>query len=279
MLHITQGNRNDRAYKSMMNDLMQTVFHFSFEPWYALNQWDDRYECHSIIENGLMLSNVSVAIMDLLIGGKNISAIQLGAVATRPECRGQGYSKQLIGHILDKYEGMPAFLFADEAAFGFYTRFGFEHLSEVQPYIHFATPFAGGGFAKLSMDSPELARLLKNRHRFSQVVDAANAEWINWFHIVMAFQDSLYYLPQYDTLIIAAQKGDIVTVYDVMGDSCVPFEELLRLLPFGSAGRVEFAFTPDWLGVDYLTADNDSSLFGKGIDFGPDSRFPCMAAT
>lgn len=276
---IICGNRNDRTYKDMMNDLMQTVFHFSFEAWYVLNQWDERYECYSIIENGRMLSNVSVAKMNLLVGGKPVRAIQLGAVATRPEFRGRGFSKRLMHYVMGKYTDTPAFLFADEEAFAFYPRFGFKRLPEAQPYMHFRGGFEGNGFNKLTMNSPELARLLRNRRRFSQVVDATDAEWIHWFHIVMSFRDALFYLPHYDALIIAAQKGNSVTVYDVVSDSSAPFGELLRHLPFEGADRVEFAFTPDWLHIEYSVRDVDSSLFGKGIDFGAASRFPGMAAT
>ena len=42
------------------------VFSFTFEKWYALNKWDERYECYSIIDSSH--SQVSLTKMTLLVG-------------------------------------------------------------------------------------------------------------------------------------------------------------------------------------------------------------------
>ena len=208
LYQVTQGQRDDEAYKGMMNTLMARVFGFTFEKWYALNKWDERYECYSIIDSGRILSNVSLTKMTLLVGGKPIKAIQLGAIATQPGYRGQGLSRRISGvtywPATRKYS---AFLFANRSVLDFYPKFGFKLVGEVQPYLKLEHPLRGGHCANLPLDSPTLSRLVEERSRFSNIVDVIDADSINWFHIVMEFEDDIYYLPHLDTAIIAVQKN------------------------------------------------------------------------
>ncbi len=285
MRSIITVRHDDRALKQQLNDLTERVFGFTFTRWDALGMWDSRYQAYAIEEDGRLLANVSVALMDLLIGGQRQSAIQIGAVATLPEMRGQGLSRTLMEHVLHEYAATPAFLFAHEAVLDFYPRFGFKRMAEVQPFIQLATPLRGGTPCQLlAADHPLLRQRLETRQRSSEILDVAEAAWINLFHLVMEFGNATYYLPEHDAIVVAKQEGDTVLIYDVLCGSDSSFVQVIPDLPFPGATRLEFAFTPDGLGVSYqegpfVRADDWGYLFGRGIDFGASSKFPYMCVT
>lgn len=284
MYELILGDRHDTEYKVAMNALMQSVFGFTFDRWYAQDLWDHRYECYSMIHDGRIISNVSMTKMTVLVEGRRVRAIQLGAVATLPEYRGHGLARRIIEHVLDKYRGTPAFLFANETVLGFYPKFGFEQVNEAQPYLRLSHPLHGEGSIKLPVDSPILAKHVENRRHFSAVLDVLDAESINWFHILMEFSDDVYYIPQLDTVVIATGEDHTVMIYDVLGVVDVPLAEILRCLPFQGYHTIQFAFTPDFLGCDYkierLSGGGISGhLFCRGLDLKGDFKFPHMATT
>mgnify|MGYP000853796058 FL=1 len=284
MYQVIVGDRHDTRYKAMMNNLMKSVFGFTFERWYARDLWNEGYECYSVVYDGRLISNVSMTKMTLLVAGHRVPAIQLGAVATLPEYRGLGLSRRIMEHILDKYLGTPAFLFANKSVLEFYPKFGFEPVMEVQPYMQLQRPLPGGMCSKLSIDSPILAHHVGRRHHFSAVLDALDAESVNWFHILMEFEDAIYHIPHMDIIVIATQEGDTVTIYDVLGDTDVPLLEIIQYLPFQGCDTVDFAFMPDALGCDYMTrkmgaGGGSGYLFCKELDLKKDFKFPYMAIT
>jgi len=284
MRRIIAGRHDDQSFKQQLNELTERVFGFTFTRWDALGLWDDRYRAYAVEEAGRLLANVSVARMDLLIGGRRQPAVQIGAVATLPEMRGQGLSRLLMEHVLHEYAAAPAFLFAHEGVLGFYPRFGFKQMTEVQPFIQLAAPLRGASCETLAVNSPLLRQRLEARQRFSAILDVAEAAWINLFHLVMEFGNATYYLPEHDTIVIAKQKGDTVLIYDLLCSPESSLEHLIPDLPFPGATRLEFAFMPDGLGVSYqqgqfVRGDDWGYLFGRGIDFGADSKFPYMCVT
>lgn len=284
--HVNQiitGNRHDREYKRQLNQLMQLVFGFTLDRWDALGLWDDRYRCYSLQQGDRLVANVSVAEMELLLGGERVSAIQLGAVATLPECRGKGLARQLLSHVLELHANRPAFLMANQSVVDFYPRFGFQPLPEIQPVWPLAEPLRGCPDCRLALDSPQLSRLVQQRQHYSQRVDVVAAEWVNWFHLVMEFSQQIYYLPDLDTVVIAKQQWDRLVIYDLLCSSPPTRGQLLRHLPFPGVNLIEFAFTPDWLGgytdQPYARQGDWGYLFGRNLPWDGASKFPYLALT
>lgn len=284
MRRIVTGRHDDQAFKRRLNDLTERVFGFTFTKWDALGLWDDRYRAYAVEEDGRLLANVSIAQMDLLIGGQRQPAVQLGAVATRPEFRGQGLARVLMEHVLDRHAAAPAFLFANDSVLDFYPRFGFRRAAEVQPFIQLTAPLRGNPCTRLAVDDPLLRRRLESRERYSLVLDVARSAWINLFHLVMEFEQSAYFLPAHDTIVIAKQQQDTVLLYDVLCGPGSSFARAIPDLPFPGATKLEFAFTPDGLDVAYqeqpfVRGDSWGHLFTRGLDFGAHAKFPYLCVT
>lgn len=283
-MDITQLDRNDPKQMEMLDCLMERVFGFTFERWRASGRWDDRYVCHTISDGERVIASVSAASLELLVGGRPLKAIQLGAVATLPEYRGRGLARQVMEHVLRTYASTPMLLFAHRGVLGFYSKFGFRQAPEAQPSLALTKPTGGSACQRLTPDSPVLARLLSGRRRVSGIIDARDADYINWFHILMEFPDDIYHIPEHDAIIVARRHERKLVIFDVLGGDGTAFEELLQPLPFASIDSVEFAFTPDWLCPHYdlapFDADSaDSYLYVRGLDFPTGAKFPYLAMT
>lgn len=267
MNKITMQNRGDSHYKTLRNDLIQEVFGFTFVKWDALGLWDDRYESYSIIEDGKMLSNIFVYKVELLIGGKVFRAYQLGGVATRKDCRGQGLSRQIMEHILERYPETPLFLFANRNVLDFYPRFGFKRVTESLPYVCMSIDNSQAQVCKLALDSDIYASILYNRKIFSGMLDCTNTQSVQIFNVMMSYPDSIYHIPERGCIVIAKQDGDKLFIADIIAIKQIQFDALAPFLPFSGISRVEFGFCPDWLDVkcewERITDDNDA-MFIRG---------------
>ena len=125
---ISFNNRNNPEYEAMFDDLIQEVFGFSFSLWLERKLWDERYESYSIIENGRMISNVCIFKKELIVSGEIVCANRFGAIATRKDSRGKGFSRRLMEHVLSLYPDTPAYLSANPSVIDFYPRFGFKQI-------------------------------------------------------------------------------------------------------------------------------------------------------
>lgn len=61
------------------------------------------------------------------------SALSIGAVATKKDYRGRGLSRILMNHIIEKYDGVPMYLYVNNDVVNFYPKFGFKRVFEKLP--------------------------------------------------------------------------------------------------------------------------------------------------
>jgi GNAT superfamily N-acetyltransferase len=250
------------------------VFSFSFETWKKKNFWNDDYESYSIIENDIMLANISVYRMKLLINGLEYDFLQIGAVATREEYRGRGFSRMIMQYIFNIYPNTPAFLFGNDSVLEFYPKFGFKQICDKKPYIEYR-PQDGGEMTKLDITNPKVDYYLKERTQFSEIFDCKNKYSVNWFHLLMGNSDNIYEIPELQLMMVAEQQGSTLMIYDIAAIKPVSFSELGQNLHFKGVATIEFGFNPDWLDFDYSMKEykiEDSTLFMKG-DFGTEQEF------
>jgi len=266
-MEIVMSNKNDPVYQAMLDDLIQEVFGFSFAPWFEYELWDDNYESYSIIENGKMLSNICIYKADLTIQGVKTPAIQFGAVATRKAERGKGYSRILMAHVLALYPNTPSFLFANEGVRDFYPKFSFR---QVQNHIPQITVDINNAHAPTMLDIDgdfDFIRTAMQNRVTSGVLDCTNSQSIQFFHLIMAYWENIYHLPGCGAIVIAKQKGDKLTLVDVIATVPITFEKLAAELPFAGIRTVQFGFNPDWLGVSPTWTPNnmtENPFFIKG---------------
>jgi len=282
-MQITMNNKNNPEYEAMFDDLIQEVFGFSFSPWLEEELWDARYESYSIIENGVMLSNICIFKAEMIVRGEKVNAIQMGAVATRKSKRGNGLSRKLMQHVLDLYHDAPVFLDANPSVAAFYPKFGFKQIQVYSPEIAVEINNNPAQAVKYTLDDEAFTAALESRGCFSNELDCTNTQPIQIFHALMEYADDIYFLPELDVVVIAKQEGGALFIADIIAKHPVPFEELKKYLPFDNVDSVEFGFNPDWLGIvpEWTPADiEEHQFFIKGSWNLPEYfTFPAMSIT
>jgi predicted GNAT family N-acyltransferase len=278
--HIVFSNSNDKKYQYMLNNLLKNIF-LDFQFWYDLNLWDDKYESYAIVERDEIVSNICVFKTQLVFNQKQYLALSIGAVATKKEYRGKGYSKVLMDHIISKYEGIPMYLSANDSVVDFYPKFGFIRTYEKLPICdceinNRIVP------QKLQYDNAKVWEYIYNRKNFSQQLDCLNTFSVNIFHIHWGYlRECIYELPEIDTMIIAEQKGSTLKLIGVFSLKKIKFTELLQLLPFNNIKKIEFGFMPYWRDINYIMQEYETDpLFVRNVhcDLG-DFKFPELSIT
>jgi len=238
-MHISFCNSNDKQYQRLLNNFLKPIF-LDFQFWYDLNLWDNNYESYSIIKNDEIVSNVCVFKADILLKGCRYNALSVGAVATKKEYRGNGYSRLLMEHIIGKYDNIPMYLFANETVTDFYPRFGFERIYEKLPISRYTIQNAVEP-KKLCFNNPKAWDYVHNRMNFSPSLDCLNAASVNLFHIHEGYlKDCIYDIPELETVLIAKQNDYILKIIAVFSLQEVCFADLAKYLPFSNIKKIEF---------------------------------------
>ena len=83
------GYQNDPEKRRVLNTLMETTFHFSFEPWYQSGYWSSDYKPYSLFEGNEIIANCGAYRMNLVLGRRKYTALQIGAVTSVEAYRGK----------------------------------------------------------------------------------------------------------------------------------------------------------------------------------------------
>ena len=282
-MQITMNNNCNPAYERMFDNLIREVFGFSFAPWLERKLWDEQYESFSIIQDGIMLSNVCIYKTDMLVHGQSFRAHQFGAIATRESERGKGFSRRLMEYVLSLYPDTPAFLYANPSVVDFYPRFGFRQVHTFRPQLTIAINNSPDKAVKYGVDSDLIRNALYDKRIYSSIADNMNTQSIQIFHLLMDYADGIYQLPDCGAIVIAEQNGGKLFLADVITQKPISIDELVKELPFSGIEVVEFGFCPEWLDVNPRWEQVDwgkEPFFVKGDWNLPDAfRFPSMSAT
>lgn len=280
VMEMAYNNSNNKAYQDMLNNLLKDVF-LDFKFWYDLDLWDEKYESYSFVDQGEIVSNICVFKTKIIFDGEQHSALSIGAVATKNEYRGRGLVRQLMAHIINKYENIPMYLVANAGVIDFYPKFGFERVYEKQPVYDVAI-HNNCEIRKLSCKDPKVWRYVYERVNFSKQLDCMNTASINIFHLYSGYlENCIYELSEIETLVIAEQEGATLKLIAVFSLRDVSFSELIQYLPFQNISRIEFGFMPCWPDIEYVMIDRDTDpLFVRGVscDLG-EFKFPELSIT
>lgn len=279
-MEISFNNKNDKNYEAMLNTLLKDIF-LDFQFWYDLNLWDDKYESYSIIENGEIVSNVSVFKSQILFNNKQYPALSIGSVATKLKCRGRGLSKIIFEHVLRKYDNIPMYLWANDSVADFYPKFGFKRVYEKLP-VYECEINNNISPVNLAYNSPKVWDYVYNQKNYSQKLDCLNTKSINIFHLYWGYlKDNIYELPEIDTMLIAEKNGTTLKLIGVFSLKNILFSELMDYLPFANIKKIEFGFMPYWDDLDFTMQEYETDpIFVRGVSCDLGSfKFPELSIT
>ncbi|WP_216830971.1 GNAT family N-acetyltransferase [Alkalihalobacterium elongatum] len=266
--------KHNEALRASFNRLAKNTFGIDFERWYQKGYWNDRYICYSYVKEKQIIANVSVNLMDLVVDGKPKCAIQISTVMIDPHFRNQGLSKNLMDHVLEKYEGITdlIFLFANQSVLDFYPKFGFKRISESQFEIEVGNEFAQRGvpLQKLDPYNTENMKKILNTYRektfLSKKIDAKNAEHLLTFYCLYVLPNDIYYIEELDTIIMYKLENNQLNLYNIVSINEVSFQDILPHINMNQVDKVKFQFTPSFMDIEPKVSPfktNDDVLFIK----------------
>lgn len=134
MIEIIKDYREDDSLRKSFNELAEKTFGINFENWYQIGYWREKYIPYSAVQDGKVIANVSVNIMDMMYEGNIRHLIQLGTVMTDEAYRNQGLIRKIMKEVesdyADKVDGI--YLYANDSVAEFYPKFGFCKSEEYQ---------------------------------------------------------------------------------------------------------------------------------------------------
>lgn len=269
---FVHGYGKNNELRKSLNDLTQKIFGFNFEQWYKDGYWKNQYIPFSLMDGDKIVSNVSVNIMNFNVFGEKKRYIQLGTVMTHPDYLRQGLSRALMKKVIADYRDKCdlIFLFANNSVLNFYPKFGFEELKQYQCMNKANSIHADVSVKKLNMSDENDRCLVINKVR--QAVPVAklsmctNSELI-MFYCTLFMNDNVYYLEDYDAVVIADVEEATLEVIDIFCSESIPINRVLNALPNESVKRIALSYTPlDASSFETILLEGEETLFAMGKD-------------
>lgn len=266
--YIKSYKDNDKMRKSL-NELTEETFDFNFENWYSNGFWGEMYIPHSLVDGDKIIANVSVNLMDFNLDGTEKHYIQIGTVMTDKNYRGQGLSRYLMQKIIDEYKENSdgIYLFGNDSVINFYPKFGFIISKE---YQYSKDVYSINNIKKIQQ--VDISDKVKWEDFFNTVSNSISNDRFTMNNIgLIAFwtrwSNSVYYLAEENTYIIADVKGENLFIKQIIASHKVNLETVIN--SFGdSIKKVTLGFTPyDATGYNYDEYQHDDcTLFILGKD-------------
>ena len=109
-------NHLDRRGQAAFLRFVKNVFPGGdFDLWHARGGWTEDYVAHAAFESGQIVASASTMRMRLVVDGRAMGGVQLGAVGCVPEYRGRGLMRPLMEQALARLAPTDdiAFLYAN----------------------------------------------------------------------------------------------------------------------------------------------------------------------
>lgn len=271
-MKIIKNYRKDHELRQSFNQLTEKTFGFHFEDWYQKGFWNENYIPYSILENGKIISNVSVNLTDIKEENQVNHYIQLGTVMTDEAYRNQGFIRILMQEIQKDFQNScdGVYLFANDEVLNFYPKFGFEKAKE---YSYFKEVKNHTPKTVQSFDITSKENQLRLKQAFEKNVFAKNFDMVNNFDLIMFYltsymQNNIYYEPENQAYIIADIQNNELFIHNIFSETNSSLEKIIQA--FGSEiTKVRLGFTPaetsNWQ-CEELHED-DCTLFIRDFSF------------
>lgn len=282
---LIKNSMSSEKRRKGYNALARKTFGLDFENWYGSGHFDGSHIPYTVFDGDNAVANISVNLMDVRYNGQIKRYIQLGTVMTDKQYRKQGLQRIIFDEIMADYSGKfdAMFLFANKNVTEFYPKFGFEKAVEycfektVEPEECVVR--------KLDMTSDKDVAVLKEYYRkgnsFS-ALEVKNGFALEMFYLGGPYADNVFYIEEYDAVVVAEKDDDTVTCLDIFGGENYTLEEIMSA--FGCR-KLIMGFTPkDIKGFTISPVDDeDTVLFvhtsGENVFAENRLLFPLIAHT
>lgn len=267
---LVSNFKKDDKLRSSFNKLTENTFGFNFEKWYEHGYWSDNYIPYSLVDkNKNVVSNISVNIIDFIVSGETKRYIQLGTVMTDEKCRGNGLSKALMEIVLSEWKTKSdmIYLFANDTVLDFYPKFKFKKSNEYQYLLDLSYDFSNiFNLKKLDMKNyKDREFIYKKVCESLPQYDVAmlNYPSLDMFYFTYFMSESIYYIEQYDALIICDFEEDTIYIHSIYSDKDIDLKAIINHIPRDKQDKVVLGFAPNDISSykREILKEDDSTLF------------------
>ena len=244
-LELIKNYMRDRKLCHKLNMLAKKTFGIEFEQWVEKGYYDGRYIPYSFYKDGIIISNVSVNLMEFSLFGQKKNYIQIGTVMTEEGYRKQGYAKQLIEYVLEDYKEKVdgIYLFGTDYAKDFYLKLGFQQGNQYRYFRKLEKKEAPCMFEKVDKDSLLHQKVYLQYIREmteNSALDMKNYGLMTYWTWDM---EHIYYSKTLDCYVALEKKEDTLYLNAIISPRKVSTMEVIRQMG-GGFSKVLLGFTP-----------------------------------
>lgn len=239
--------RDNAEIREQFFELPKKMFGVDFKPWYKAGLWSEKYNPYCIMDEGKVVSNVSMYHQDFVVDGKVKHLIQLGGVCTYEAYRNRGLSRRIMEEIIEEYKDQcdSLFLMANDTVLDFYPRFGFEASKEHQ-YVTMAKGSSDTYHVrKLDPKNSEDLKLVEAKvGRASQEIElqTVNQAELVLFYWFICDACELCYIKELDTIANVEYEERQLLIDNIYGEASL--EEVINALVGKETIKVILGFKP-----------------------------------
>lgn len=271
------GSLADPATRDGVLDLLRDIFELDFGPACAPWPWHegDGYRAYSWMDGDVIAANVSSRPLPLIVGGREVAAGQLHAVATRPEYRRRGLFGDLMARVLEDADSRFECVLLYSATPDLYRPFGFRPLVEnrFRGRLEPGASLPGAGGRELSLTEPDDIAILCAAFARRQPVSrhlglVANGD----VFVANALAHPgwrLTWLTEAMALVVWERAGGMARLHDIVAARMPSAAQLAATLGLGQpAAEIDVLFPPDLLAGSFIPArhlpEDDDILCVRG---------------
>jgi len=270
-----------------VHHLLRDIFGVDVSPVAEFGLADPTYRAFSYLDGaGCCVANAATFTLKLIIGGRQVNAMGIQSVATRPEWRRRGLSHDLLERALRWCDSNARLTFLYTAIPRFYEPIGFR----IVPQFAFvgAAPDIRSCVAscrRLNLHADEDRRLLVQavRHRVPVSQRFAVQDLPGAFALNLFDQTELaaWYIEPTQAIVVTAERSDGTLCIDDVAAAEMPTLAELAAAFGGQPRQVEVHFPPDrlrWVGTA-TPAQTSTVLMVRGdLELGEPFMLPATAA-
>jgi len=231
--------------------LAKKTFGIKFDEWFQSGYWSDSFIPYVLLDGNKAVSSISVCINDVKCGNQTKRYVQLSTVMTDAGYRNKGLNRWLMEVVLKEWKDKcdAVYLYANDSVVNFYPQFGFEEFTEYQyKMLIRKAPVQriDAAVRKLDITSPDDWNLIMQKYALSNpftriTIDNPGAFV---FHCIQSFTNDIYYIEQFEAVVIAEYDGKTFKCYDIFTDYSCKLEDILGALILEKTKIVFLGFTP-----------------------------------
>ncbi|MDF2542452.1 MAG: family acetyltransferase [Herbinix sp.] len=226
--------------------LAKQIYGLKFEKWFQSGYCDNRFVPYIIMHEDIAVSSVAVCINDISWQDQKKRYVQISTVMTLPEYRNKGLNRYLMEVVLNEWKDKcdAIYLLANDSVIDFYPKFGFDEYKEFEYSKSISKTI--GTYRKLDIEDPDDWKLIISKYMLGNPFSEFKIDHLSLFvfHCIQFVSKDIYYIDQYDAVVVAQYDNNRLICYDIFTDGNFRVDDILSIMANENTDIICLGFTP-----------------------------------